>query len=125
MTADFILRASTDQSELSNIRTITQSVNLTCPIYNGCNVVGTGTPAQAAASVDAGASAGGSASGGGAQNGAGAPGSKPNTSTGESCTTSAPGKTAPGVAFGALAGVLGLFVGRTIRVRRRRSRSKG
>jgi hypothetical protein len=29
------------------------------------------------------------------------------------------------VAFGALAGVLGLFVGRSIRVRRRRSQSKG
>ena len=125
MTTDFLLQASTDQSELSNVRTVTQAVNLTCPIYNGCNVVGTGTPAQAAASVDGGASSGGSASGGGAQNGAGAPGSKPNTSTGGSCTTSAPGNTAPGVAFGALAGALGLFVGRTIRVRRRRSRSKG
>jgi len=146
MTTDFLLQASTDQSELSNIRTVTQSVNLTCPIYNGCNVVGTGTPAQAAASVDGGTSFGGStsgggsasggsgsggfesdasASGGGTQNGAGAPGAKPNPSTGGSCATSTPGNTAPGVAFGALAGALGLFVGRTIRVRRRRSRSKG
>ena len=55
MTADFVLQASADQSEVSNVRNVTQSVNLTCPIYNGCNVVGTGTPAQAQASIDAGA----------------------------------------------------------------------
>jgi len=93
MTSDFVLRASADQSELSNIRTVTQSVNLTCPIYNGCNVVGTGTLAQAEASVH----------GGG-------------------CATAAQPIERPGVAFGALAGVLGLFVGRSIRARRRRSR---
>ncbi len=51
MTADFVIQASADQSELSNVRNVTQSVNLTCPIYNGCNVVGTGTPAQAADSI--------------------------------------------------------------------------
>ncbi len=124
MTADFILQASADQSELSNIRTVTQAVNLTCPIYNGCNQIGTGTPAQAQASVDAGA-AGNSASGGGGQNGAGPSGPQSTTSGGEDCATASPGKTAPGVAFGALAGVLGLFVGRSIRVRRRRSQSKG
>jgi uncharacterized protein DUF2330 len=51
MTADFVLQASADQSELSNIRYVTQSVNLQCPIYSpSCNVVGTGTPAEAAAS---------------------------------------------------------------------------
>ncbi len=53
MTADFVIQASSDQSELSNIRNVTQSVNLTCPIYNGCMQVGTGTPAQAAASIAA------------------------------------------------------------------------
>jgi len=51
MTSDFVLQASADQSELSNVRNVTRSVNLTCPIYNGCSVVGTGTPAQASASV--------------------------------------------------------------------------
>jgi hypothetical protein len=96
MTTDLVLQAATDQSELSNIRTVTQSVNLTCPIYNGCNVVGTGSLAQAQASV--------------------------NGSAG--CATSAQRSRGPGVAFGALAGVLGLFVGRAIRARRRRSRSK-
>jgi|HubBroStandDraft_1064217.scaffolds.fasta_scaffold01420_15 uncharacterized protein DUF2330 len=53
MTADFVLEASSDQSELSNVRNVTQSVNLTCPIYNGCAQVGLGTPAQAAASIAA------------------------------------------------------------------------
>ncbi len=135
MTADFILQASADQSELSNVRTVTQAVNLTCPIYNGCNQIGTGTLAQAQASIDGGASSGGSASGGSAsggstsgggnQNGAGPSGPQSTTSGGEDCATASPGKTAPGVAFGALAGVLGLFVGRAIRVRRRKSQSKG
>jgi hypothetical protein len=40
MTADFVLQASADQSELSNVRNVTRSVNLTCPVYNGCSVVG-------------------------------------------------------------------------------------
>ncbi|HEY5147988.1 MAG TPA: hypothetical protein VII82_14540, partial [Polyangiaceae bacterium] len=108
----------------SNVRNITQSVNLTCPIYSGCSVVGTGTPAQAQASVDAGASSGASASGGGGQGATTTTGSKPGSTDG-GCSASAPGNTGPGVAFGALAGVLGLFVGRTIRLRRRRSGSKG
>jgi hypothetical protein len=95
MTTDFVLRAAADQSELSNVRTVTQSVNLTCPIYNGCNVVGTGTLGQAQASVNSGG-----------------------------CATSAQRSAGPGVAFGALAGVLGLFIGRALRVRRRRSRSQ-
>jgi hypothetical protein len=49
MTADLILQASADQSELSNYRHVTRSVNETCSIYDGCNVVGTGTPEEAAA----------------------------------------------------------------------------
>jgi hypothetical protein len=91
MTTDFVLRASTDQSELSNVRTVTQSVNLTCPIYQGCNIVGTGTLAQAQASVNSGG-----------------------------CTASTPRGTGPGVAFGALVGVLGLLAGRARRVRTRK-----
>ena len=97
MTSDFILRASADQSELSNVRNVTESMNLTCPIYSGCNVVGSGTLAQAQASVN------GNSSG---------------------CATVRRGNTAPGLAFGSLAGVLGLFLGRAIRARRRRSQSK-
>ncbi len=97
MTSDFVLQASADQSELSNVRTVTQSVNLTCPIYSGCNVVGTGTLAQAKASVQ----------------------------SGNGCAASAQRGAGPGVAFGSLAGALGLFFGRAIRARRRRSQSKG
>jgi hypothetical protein len=136
MTTDFILQAATDQSELSNVRNITQSVNLTCPIYNGCSIVGNGTLAQAQASVDGGATSGtssgtssgttGSSGAGGSGSGSGASGATGTNSSGSGggCATASQGNTAPGVAFGSLAGLLGLFVGRTIRVRRRRSQSK-
>ena len=128
MTQDFILQAAADQSELSNVRNVTESVNLTCPIYNGCNVIGQGTPAQAQASIDGGTSSGTSS---GASSGAGfAPGSgvaatttNPGGSSG-GCTTARQGNTGPGLAFGSLAGLVGLFIGRAIRVRRRRSTSK-
>ena len=96
MTSDLVMRAASDQSELSNVRTVTQSVNLTCPIYKGCDVVGTGTLAQAQASVNSGG-----------------------------CAASARRGAGSGVTFGALAGALGLFIGRAIRARRRRSQSEG
>jgi len=51
MTSDLLFQASADQSEVSNVRTVTQSVNVTCPVFNGCTQVGTGTLAQAQASV--------------------------------------------------------------------------
>jgi hypothetical protein len=139
MTTDFVLQASADQSELSNVRAVTHSVNETCPIYQGCTVIGTGTPAQAQASADAGGS--GSGSGGGSAGASGSSGgsttglfppssgsgmsgstSKATGGGGSGCTTSARGA-GSGVTFGALAGVLGLVVGRAIRARRRRSRS--
>jgi hypothetical protein len=125
MTNDFVLQASADQSELSNVRNVTQSVNLTCPIYDGCNIIGTGTLAQAQASVDGGSEStivgqlpppGGTV----------APGSNASAPGGGSsgCAT-APQSTGPRVALAALAGALGLVVGRAIRLRRRRARSKG
>ncbi len=40
MNVDFVLRASDDQSEVSNVRAVTQSVNLTCPTYQGCGPLG-------------------------------------------------------------------------------------
>ncbi len=125
MTADFVLQASADQSEVSNVRNVTQAVNLTCPIYNGCNVVGTGTPAQSQASIDAGAVSGTSPALTGTSGTGATPtngGSTPGASDG-GCATSARGHTGTGVAFGALAGLLGLVIGRVIRVRRHRSRS--
>jgi hypothetical protein len=153
MTSDFVLEAATDQSELSNIRNVTQSVNEICPIYDGCNIVGSGTLAQAQASVgDGGATfdatvpgEGGTQSGtspftlgeGGAAEtdatvpGKGGPGSGTNTLAsnagptgggGGSCAASAPGSARGGVGLGALAGLLGLVVGRSVRMRRRRAR---
>ena len=51
MTKDFVLQASQDQSVVTNLRQATQSVNERCPIYgNNCSIVGTGSPAEAAAS---------------------------------------------------------------------------
>jgi hypothetical protein len=54
MKADLVLQASSDQSEISNVRTAAKSVNETCPLYDGCNVKGYGTYAQAEASVSGG-----------------------------------------------------------------------
>jgi Uncharacterized protein conserved in bacteria (DUF2330) len=142
MTADFVLAAASDQSELSNVRNLTRSVNLTCPIYQGCNVVGSGTLAQAQASVGDGGAAldatvpgqGGSVDDGGAALDAavaGQGGTKSGTSvanpgaTGGGCAASAPGGTGSGVGLGALAGILGLVIGRAIRLRRRPARSTG
>jgi hypothetical protein len=127
MTADFVLQAASDQSELSNVRNVTQSVNLTCPVYNGCNVVGTGTPGQAQTSVDDGgatidatvASGGGAGTGGSFATPAGSGGK------GGGCATAADGVVGSGAGVGALACVLGLALGRAIRVRRRPGRSKG
>jgi hypothetical protein len=94
MTADFVLQASADQSELSNVRTVTKSVNLTCPIYNGCQVVGTGSPAQATASV--------SGRGG--------------------CSASLPPSRGAAATFGALTAMIGLGAARMVRARRRAAR---
>jgi hypothetical protein len=51
MTTDLVFQASKDQSELSNFRVVTQSEGLTCPIYDNCAVVGSGTLAQSQASA--------------------------------------------------------------------------
>jgi Uncharacterized protein conserved in bacteria (DUF2330) len=135
MTTDFVLQASTDQSELSNVRNVTQAVNLTCPIYDGCNVIGTGTLAQAQASVgDGGTPLDGSVTGpggpeGSSSGGSGSSAAAPSgaTSGGNSggCAAAPQGPVRSGVGWSALAGLLGIVVGRTIRARRRRARSKG
>jgi len=92
MTADLVFQASADQSEVSNVRTVTQSVNLQCPVYNGCTVVGTGSAAQAAASVS-------------------------KSSSGCVASPQASGGVAAGL--GALVGMLGLVGARRVRDRRR------
>jgi hypothetical protein len=124
MTSDFVLQASSDQSELSNIRDVTQSVDLTCPIYQGCSVVGTGTLAQAQASVgdagvefDASVAGQGSSGGNGSSLGATSGGSG-NQSGG--CSASPNGGAGAGIGLGAMAGLLGLVLGRRVRARRAR-----
>jgi MYXO-CTERM domain-containing protein len=137
MTKDIVFQASSDQSELSNVRYVPNSVNLTCSLYSGCNVVGSGTPAQAAASIADGGGAvmtstGGASGGGtvvGSSSGNGAAGSSGGNaitpsaaapSGGGGCSVS-PRSAGSGVGFAAIAGVLGLFVRRTVR----RRKSKG
>jgi hypothetical protein len=89
MTVDLLLQAAADQSEVSNSRNVTQSVNETCPLYDGCNVKGYGTPAQAQASVNGG------------------------------CSASLPGRAGTGIGFVALVGALGLLLRRSARARGR------
>jgi hypothetical protein len=119
MTTDFVVQASSDQSEISNIRYVTQSVNLQCPIYSGCSVVDSGTPAQAAASVanGNGSSSGGSSGATGASSGATGGSSK--TGGVFSCAASVPARGGQAALFGAIAALLGVVLGRAIRTRRR------
>jgi hypothetical protein len=98
MTKDFVLQASSDQSELSNVRTVTESINEVCPIYNNsCGVVGSGTVQQAE-------TANALASGGGG-----------------GCNTTARSSKAP-VGLAVLGAGLGLVLVRIVRDRRRTSR---
>ena len=118
------------------MRDLTLSVNLTCTIYSGCTPVGTGTLAQAQASVGdggviyvggGGVLEGADASLGSQGNGASSGGSSGDTaggSGGHSGCSAAPGSRGSGVGLGAFAGLLGLVVGRVLRARRR-ARSRG
>jgi hypothetical protein len=136
MTADLVLRASADQSELSNIRTLTQGVNEVC----ACGYLDGGESTQASG----GSSTGG---GGGAGNGQGLPssgtssgvgaGQSSGTSSGQSGaaeTNSNEGSAghggnngcaaAPTSGAGAGIGGLGVFVGLALaRARRGRRRA--
>jgi MYXO-CTERM domain-containing protein len=112
MTTDFVLQASADQSEVSNVRNVTKSINEQCPIYgDSCSVIGYGTPTQAAASVA------------NASPGSGPSGSSPTGSPAGgafACNTTASSSPLGGpVTLGAAVAMLGLVV---LRARRRRSR---
>lgn len=49
MNVDFLLHASPDQAEISNVHNLTKYVNLQCPVYNHCAVDGfAATPEEAA-----------------------------------------------------------------------------
>jgi hypothetical protein len=106
MTTDFVLQASADQSEVSNVRNVTKGINEQCPIYgNSCSIIGYGTPDQSAASVST-------------------PGSTASSSTGSpaggtfACNATASSSPLGGpVTLGAAAAMLGLVM---LRVRRRR-----
>ena len=109
MTKDFVLQASADQSELSNVRNVTQSVNLTCPVYASCP----GTIGGLFGTPGAGSGVSGSNSGSGAAgNGGGG------------CMAS-PQSRGGAAGFGAGAGLFGLALVRVIRSRRRAARRKG
>ena len=108
MTKDFVLQASADQSELSNVRNVTQSVNLTCPVYASCP----GTIGGLFGTPGAGSGVSGSNSGSGAAgNGGGG------------CMAS-PQSRGGAAGFGAGAGLFGLALVRVIRSRRRAARRK-
>jgi hypothetical protein len=154
MTADLVFQASADQSELSNVRNVTQSVNLVCPTYpNTCGAVTSGSTNQSGSPSASGSFSSGSVSSAGSfssgsVSSAGSPSatgslagsfSSGSFTTGSSagsvvelssapagggggCVASAQPSGGTAAGFGALAGMLGLFVARGIRSRRASSR---
>jgi hypothetical protein len=129
MSTDFVLQASADQSEISNVRQVTQSVNLQCPIYNGCSVVGTGTPQQAASAASSGSGAATSASnssvpGASSVGGLGAAsnaGPAPTVSSAGGCVASPLSTRGRAAGLGTLLGLFALVSARIARGRRRRA----
>jgi hypothetical protein len=127
MTSDFILQASADQSELSNIRNVTQSVNLVCPVYPpGSNNCGGGpvTPGNPGNPGSPGYSGGGSSGGTPTPGGStiGGPGTR---AGGGGCVAAPRSSDGNAASLGALAGLLGLVVVRVVRARARRPGGKG
>jgi MYXO-CTERM domain-containing protein len=130
MTTDFVLQASSDQSEVSNVRQVTQSINEQCPIYGSdCSIVGTGSAAQAAASgPQVGGlggiwnnGGGGSVTGGTGGGGPFSPGamssSGSNGTRGSGCSATARNSDELPIGLAAVAGLVGLA---SLRSRRRR-----
>jgi hypothetical protein len=133
MTSDLLFQASADQSELSNSRTVTQSINLVCPTYT-CGAAGggagSGNAAGGTAPVTSGSSAGsgsvGSSNEVDASVGTAIPSATATVSrgSGASCTASAPSKGGLSAAFGSLVAMIGLLAFRRTRSRgTRRDRS--
>ena len=133
MTADLVFQASADQSELSNIRDVTQSINLVCPSYgNSCGVSSSGTSSSAgspASGIDPGVNAPGApdasvSSGSIGTSGSGSAGSAQASSTttiggGGGCMAAPPSSRGSAASLGALVGMLGLAAVRLVRARRR------
>jgi hypothetical protein len=105
MTKDFVLQASSDQSEVSNVRNVTRSVNLTCPVYPSCS---SGSGSLTAPVVTRGGS-----------------GASPAANDGGGCVASAQSTGSAAAGFGALAGMIGLALLRVVRARRRGAVRKG
>jgi Uncharacterized protein conserved in bacteria (DUF2330) len=115
MTKDFVLQASSDQSEVSNIRNVTKSVNLVCPVYPDCSSGGGGGSLNQPVGNGAlnGRNAGGGSSGSGAAN------------DGGGCVASARSTGSEAASFGVLAGMIGLALLRIVRSRRRAASRNG
>jgi hypothetical protein len=121
MTTDFVVQASPDQSEVTNIRQCTQSINEQCPIYgNDCSIIGTGTPAQAAASGPHAGIMGGGGGIFGVGGGTGSNGAAPSggSRAGGACSTTSPQRSGLPIGLGAVAGLIGLVALRMRRSRR-------
>jgi hypothetical protein len=115
MTADFVLQASSDQSELSNQRFVTQSVNETCATYPPC------PPLSSSGAVGSSTSSS-SGSGATAGNGNGTGGGSGTVVGG--CAAAPDSRSDTGVRLGVLAAMIGLAVLRSRRRRTRRSREE-
>jgi Uncharacterized protein conserved in bacteria (DUF2330) len=120
MTTDFVVQASPDQSELTNVRQATKGINEVCPIYGAdCSVIGQGTPAQAAASGPGTTGGGGifgvGGGGSGLGSGVGTGGGTGAGSGGGACSTTPRTSELP-LGLVAVAGLVGLV---SLRARRR------
>ena len=121
MTKDFVLQASADQTDVSNVRNVTKSINLVCPVYSSCQ----GDTAVGATSGGGrsplGSNGGGSIfapSGSGMASG----GNGDSGNSGGGCAASPQSSVGAAASFGGVAGVLGLALVRLVRARRRSSR---
>jgi hypothetical protein len=123
MTTDFVVQASPDQSEVTNIRQCSQCINERCPVYGSdCSIIGQGTPAQAAASGPHGTMGnGGGIFGGGGGTGPLGTGGARNAGGGGACSTTSPQRSGLPFGLGAVAaGLIGL-----VGLRMRRSSAGG
>jgi hypothetical protein len=128
MTKDFVLQASSDQSELSNVRNVTRSVNLVCPVYNVCSPNGGGGNATSGTSGltdDAGADASVTPPSNDAGGAHGAPNAAAGDDGGGGCVAAPQSGGAATASFGAVAGFLGLALIRVVRSRKRSARRNG
>jgi hypothetical protein len=121
MTKDFVLQASADQSELSNVRNVTQSINETCPSQPSCTGASGTTATGGTTGTSSGSSgissAGAAADGGAALGSAPRPSSNSSWGCGAAAASTAGGPASAGAL--AMAGALAaLFAGRIIRRRR-------